>query len=255
MNYTLLSLFDYSGQWSKPFADNGWNVIQWDIKLNEFMNINALETAEICLDLFNDVTGIISAPPCTHFTNSGAQYWAIKDEDGRTYEAMEMVNQVKRIANLFRPTDPEYDQPFFWALENPVGRLPKLIPDLGSPLYFHPYEFAWYTKPKMHELHKLARLREKNGHGITEEDVELILRTNAYTKKTGLWGEFNRNLKRDPITPVKASPQGTFTQRYGGANDRTKELRSNTPTGFAQAFYEANKHYKCYVDDEGEFIY
>ena len=29
---TLLSLFDYSGQWSAPFADAGWTVVQVDIK-------------------------------------------------------------------------------------------------------------------------------------------------------------------------------------------------------------------------------
>ena len=29
-------------------------------------------------------------------------------------------------------------------------------------------------------------------------------------------------------------------QKYGGKSERTKELRSETPMGFAYAFYEAN---------------
>lgn len=32
MTKTLLSLFDYSGQWSAPFADAGWMVVQVDIR-------------------------------------------------------------------------------------------------------------------------------------------------------------------------------------------------------------------------------
>jgi hypothetical protein len=252
--YRLLSLFDYSGKWSNPFANKGWGVIQWDIKLADFMDIMALESAEICLDMFGDVHGILSAPPCTDFTVSGAQYWPLKDDDGRTWKSLEFVRQVQRLANLFRPTDPEYNEPFFWALENPVGRLPKLIPELGAPVYFNPFEFAGYTNPTAQEISQLDKIRFKNGYGVSDTEMELVLKTNAYTKKTGLWGEFNSDLIRKPITPVKAAAQGTFTQRKGGKSDATKEFRSNTPEGFAYAFCEANYNYKCYLDDEGEFI-
>lgn len=253
--YRLLSLFDYSGQWSAPFAAKGWDVIQWDIKLAEFMDIMLLESAEVCLELFQDVNGILSAPPCTHFTNSGAQYWILKDEDGRTWEALQFVYQVQRLANLFRPTDEDYNEPFFWVLENPVGRLPKLVPELGSPFYFQPFDYAGYTNPTANELLELDRIRLKDGKGVTDNETDLILKTNAYTKRTGLWGEFNTSLIKSAIPPVKASPQGTFTQRYGGKSDATKELRSNTPLGFAQAFCEANHDYRCYQDTDGEFIY
>ena len=248
---TLLSLFDYSGNWSRPFFENGWNVIQWDIKLDEFMDIMAFSDAEISLEILEDVHAIIAAPPCTDFTNSGAQYWAKKDRDGRTAISLEYVHQVIRLANLFEPTDEDYDDTFFWVLENPVGRLPKLVPilndyDGGRPYYFHPYEFAGYLDLNPAICTQLDLIREKAGIGLSDYEVNLILQSNVYTKKTGLWGNFNRDIIKKPIEPVRASKQGTFTQRYGGKSDRTKELRSNTPKGFARAFYEANKDFKCY---------
>lgn len=247
---TLLSLFDYSGQWSDPFRNGGWNVIQWDIKLSDLMDINILQDAETCLEMFENVDGIIAAVPCTDFTNSGAQYWPLKDENGKTVESLELVYQVQRLADLFTPTDPEYDGTFFWSIENPVGRLSKLVPELGQPYYFNPWEFAGYTNPTTNDLKKLDFLRLKKGNGVTSDELDFILKTNAYSKKTGLWGEFNRNLKKKPIEPVKASAQGTYTQRFGGKSDKTKELRSNTPIGFAQAFYEANKNHQCHLQDD-----
>ena len=62
----------------------------------------------------------------------------------------------------------------------------------------------------------------------------------AYTKKTGLWGNFNRDLPRNDVAPVRVCNQGSWIQRLGGKSDKTKELRSMTPMGFARAFYAAN---------------
>src|SRR5690606_8571379 len=108
------------------------------------------------------------------------------------------------------------------------------------------YEFAGHLDLNPAICAQLDVIREKAGIGLSDYEVNLILLSNAYTKKTGLWGNFNRNIIKKPIEPIRASKQGTFTQRYGGKSDRTKELRSNTPEGFAQAFYEANKNFKCY---------
>lgn len=241
--YSLLSLFDYSGQWSQPFAEGGWNVIQWDIKLSDFMDVNNLDSVKTCLDLFEDVNGILIAPPCTEFTVSCSQYWDMKDADGRTAAALHLVRQAQKIVDLYRPTDPDYDDVFFWSLENPVGRLPKLVPELGKPIYFHPYEYAGYLNPNTKTRIQLDRIRRKNGYDVTESENDLVLKWNTYTKKTGLWGEFTMPNKKS-IDPVKTAPQGSFTQRLGGKSEKTKELRSVTPLGFAQAFYEANKNHR-----------
>ena len=92
-----------------------------------------------------------------------------------------------------------------------MGRLPKLIPKLGNPWYFNPNQFAGWLEGEAAE-------RER------------------YTKKTGLWGVFNRPDKRE----LSVSPGCNPIMSLGGKSERTKELRSMTPLGFAKAFFEAN---------------
>jgi hypothetical protein len=243
----LLSLFDYSGAWSAPFAEAGWDVIQWDLKISEFMDVNLIDSAETALDLFEHVDGIIAAIPCTEFTKAGNRYWKIKDEDGRTRKACELVAQVERIADLFKPTDPDYDGVFFWAVENPAGRIARLNPGLGKGTFFNPCEFAGYMDLTKKDIAKLDRIRKKKGIGVTTEEAAFILETNAYNKLTGLWGEFNRDLVRKPIEAVRACKEGSPVMRAGGKSDKTKEVRSNTPLGFSRAFYEANKDYRAHL--------
>lgn len=199
----IISLFDHSGEWSRPYREAGYPVIHFDIKepggfgwshdIADF-SVEYL-TEELGLDL---VYGIIAAPPCTHFTVSGAQYWPAKDADGRTDEMLELVYTVFRCVELFSPV--------FWCFENPVGRLPKLIPGLGKPWYFQPHWFG-----------------------------------DAYTKKTGLWGRFNNELERNDVEPVRACKAGSWLMQLGGKSEKTKALRSVTPPGFARAFFEANQ--------------
>ncbi len=74
---------------------------------------------------------------------------------------------------------------------------------LGKPImYFHPYEFGY---------------------------------ENPYTKKTCLWGKFNIPEKHPTYVRMK-NPIWYMSPSI----DRAK-LRSITPSGFAKAFYEANK--------------
>jgi len=58
---------------------------------------------------------------------------------------------------------------------------------------------------------------------------------NPYTKRTYLWGKFNIPLQ-NPVKPIGTN----FIHTMPPGPDRTKR-RSITPSGFAQAFYEANK--------------
>jgi hypothetical protein len=87
------------------------------------------------------VHGILAAPPCDHFSVSGAQYWPAKDADGRTADALAIVDACLRIIRETSPT--------FWALENPIGRLRRLRAfELGEPrLIFDPCDYGDpYTK-------------------------------------------------------------------------------------------------------------
>lgn len=203
-----------------------------------------MNTARMALDEFEDVDGILAAPPCTEFTVSCSQWWNMKDADGRTAAALHLVYQTLKLVDLFKPTDPDYEREsgrkFFWGLENPVGRLTKLVPSLGKPWYFNPFEFAGHLRPTAKKLAQLDAIRLKDGQGVTKEEAQLVVNMNAYSKKTGIWGEFNRDLIKKPIPVVKCSPQGSFTQRLGGKSEKTKEERSTTPAGFAKAFYLAN---------------
>jgi hypothetical protein len=150
----------------------------------------------------HNVYGILAAPPCTDFSVSGAQYWRQKDLDGRTEHSVALVMRAMEIIHITKPK--------FWVLENPVGRLNKW---LGAPsVYVHPYEFAGYAP---------------------NPDEE------RYTKKTGLWGEFDLPPKR-PLEPIKVCAQGSWVQRLGGKSERTKDLRSRTPLGLAKATYIGN---------------
>ena len=70
---TILSLFDYSGNWSKPYRDAGYHVIQIDIKHGQ--DVRLLKLAGL-----PTIHGILAAPPCTEFASSGARWWAEKGE-------------------------------------------------------------------------------------------------------------------------------------------------------------------------------
>ena len=59
----------------------------------------------------------------------------------------------------------------------------------------------------------------------------------SYTKKTGLWGAFNKPEKKS----LPVSTEGNWIMKLGGKSERTKELRSMTPKGFALAFFNANR--------------
>jgi len=260
---TLLSFFDYSGAWSRPFWDSGkWDVYNFDLKDGD--DIRDLDSAEACFERWDTIDGILSAVPCTDFSVSGSQYWPAKDAAGTTAEALELLQISFQIVDLFRPTDPDfYDDggSFFWALENPVGRLPSLVDvwpcaDLDEqaggpggfygwtdapfrPQYFQPHEFAGHLNPSQDILDELDRIRKKGGADVTAAETEFVVDWNAYTKRTGLWGDFKFPTKRS-IDPVRCCKQGSPLMRLGGKSDKTKELRSNTPEGFAQAFFEAN---------------
>lgn len=189
MKRVILSLFDFSGNWPKPYKDAGYDVYQVDIK----HEIDVLSLTKEDILSLGDIHGILAAPPCTDFASSGAQYWKVKDADGRTEASLALIDKTLEIV--------DWCQPAFWALENPVGRLQKLRPQLGAPWYFQPH---WFGDP--------------------------------WTKKTGLWGNFNKELPRNDVEPDPNS----WIMKLGGKSERTKELRSMTPPGFARAFFQAN---------------
>lgn len=189
MKGIILSLYDYSGVWSKPYRDAGYQVIQIDRQLGE-QDVRLIEYR----DLPKNITGLLAAPPCTHLAGSGARWWKEKG-DAALIEGLSTIDAIYRIK--------EFTRPKWWVMENPTGRLNRFI---GEPLFkFDPFEFAgWADSP----------------------DSE------AYTKKTYLWGNFNYLLRYNRKNPALGS--------YMHTNKRGQNSRSKTPEGFARAFFMAN---------------
>jgi len=63
-----------------------------------------------------------------------------------------------------------------------------------------------------------------------------------YTKKTCLWtgGGFVMP-EKNRVEPIQVCEQGSWVQQLGGRSQETKDKRSQTPMGFAQAVFEANE--------------
>jgi hypothetical protein len=201
---TILSLFDHTHNWGRPF-EKKYNVHYHDIK----DGLDILENFPgpgFWSDIFGEVHGILASPPCTCFCGSGAWDWPLKDEGKKrmkepcdccesfTEHSILLVSAVLWLVELWNPK--------FWVIENPVGRLSKLMPELGEPrLRFQPHEYG-----------------------------------DPYSKKTCLWGKFNIPVKQPVLNLF-----GSITRdSMGSACEDKHGKRSITPNGFAYAFYQAN---------------
>jgi site-specific DNA-cytosine methylase len=200
----ILDLCGGTGSWSKPYREAGYDV-------------RVITLPEVEVKLFQKpkekIYGILAAPPCEHFSNSGAQYWKQKDRDGRTLQGISIMDACIRIIFACKPV--------FWALENPAGRMKYY---LGEPVFkFNPCDFGGYI----------------------EREDKCLVKNDAYTKKTLLWGNFNIPEAR-PVEPIFITAKNG--DRYspihwysGGKSVKTKEKRAMTPQGFAKAFYQVNR--------------
>ncbi|KKK88872.1 hypothetical protein LCGC14_2738770, partial [marine sediment metagenome] len=163
--------------------------------------------------------GILIAPPCTHFSFARTNAKVRRRLD----DAMLIVKSCLSIVEHCQyniEKDTQKKPPLeFWVLENPKAMLEWF---LGKPVYvFHPYEFG-----------------------------------DGYKKKTALWGYFNLPIKNPKpmsdemikLCKTNSKPLPKFDKlktkeihgEFYGKYDR-QTRRAITPSGFAQAFYEANK--------------
>lgn len=198
----IISLFDDTGNWSAPYREAGYRVIQVDLAHGVDILTDALPHVMAEASEGKRAWGVLAAPPCTHFASSGAWKWKEKENmiapDGLPFECDNLIEHAVSLVltTLFIV---ELAQPEWWVLEQPVGRIRKLVPEVGKPrLTFQPW---WYGDP--------------------------------YTKKTLLYGNFNPNLKKTPVLPL----YGSMAHQTSSSN---KRKRSATPMGFARAFFHAN---------------
>jgi hypothetical protein len=226
----LISLFDHSGQWSAPYKEAGWEVFQVDIKNGiDIMTWDYIEWGKKVYGIskYNNkplirapfVCGILAAVPCTDFALSGAKWFAEKDKTDTTKNSIKLVKKTLEIIHHFGLEHQGYhggmydkgDSEFFWVIENPMSRIHSLAPELGKVKYkFNPCDFAGYSKEP---------------------------ETNQYNKQTWLWGLFNEPIKK-PLPSLMTGLQWKDSRKSTG--EKRRELRSITPDGFSQAFYEVN---------------
>lgn len=206
MKPVLISLFDYTGNWSKPYKNAGWNVIKHDLKTGQCIFEDTIPAAIADNLEGRTVTGIIAANPCTDFAGSGARWWKEKDNMPAPYDGeIPFDNRLDFFAGMVQATlfVVELLKPKFYCIENPVGRIHKVCPEIGKPkMYFQPWHYG-----------------------------------DTYTKKTALYGNFNTSLPTNPVFPFEGSKMHS---QYGGKSEKTKAARSITPVGFSNAFYAAN---------------
>lgn len=239
----VLSLYDLTGEAVRPWAEAGYHCHIFDIQhpfegsrervgdlggtiAKHKADLHSLATIWSIYDRFKDqgVVFLSAFPVCTDLAVSGAAHFAKKAEKDPDFQV-----KAAAYARWCGELGDALGCPYY--VENPVSRLSTLWrkPDHS----FHPYEYGGYI-PTCQARHPRW--------------PEYIADRDAYPKKTCLWtgGGFIMPQKR-PV-PFEG---GYSTQhlKLGGKSQRTKDIRSATPRGFANAVFHDNA---CWTDFKTE---
>ena len=233
MQKYVISLYDYTGEALKPWAEAGYTCHAFDIQhdeagwvdrfegggsirfrkadLHDHKNLNAIHSA------FADkpVAFGMAFPVCTDLAVSGAA-WFKKKAAADPFFQEAAVSYAIWCDRLFN----SLHVPYF--IENPVS---VLATKWRKPDHkFHPYEYGGY---------------------IAKDDAkhprwpDYIADRDAYPKKTCLWA--GNGFVMPPKVPVE--PETGHSRQHlklGGKSAKTKNIRSATPRGFAIAVMAAN---------------
>ena len=232
-NKIVISLYDYTGEALKPWAEAGYTCHAFDIQHDEagwvdrfdgggsiryhksdLHNIGNLDAIYDSLS-GKEVTFAMAFPVCTDMAVSGAAHFKRKRERDPLFQR-KAANYAIWCAELFQALD----CPYF--IENPVSVLSTLWrkPDYS----FHPYEYGGYIEPEQAEHPKWP---------------DYIAPMDAYPKKTCLWtGGYFTMPDKSPVEPETGHSRQHL--KLGGKSQKTKNIRSATPRGFAQAVFNAN---------------
>ena len=229
----VLSLYDFTGEALKPWAEAGYTCYAFDIQhpkegrvdkgicyqhadLHNQATLNAIHSE------FADKPVVfgMAFPVCTDMAVSGAAHFKRKAEANPFFQT-DAVGHATAVARMFNGMH----IPYF--IENPVS---VLATKWRKPDYsFHPYQYGGYIP------------YDEMNH---PRWPEYIAPRDAYKKKTCLWtgGGF--------VMPTKVAVDcegyhgngySTAMMKLGGKSQRTKDIRSATPRGFAIAIFEANQ--------------
>ena len=233
----VFSFYDVTGEAVKPWARAGYKCVCFDIQNNNTLETfpSGGEIKRVFADLHNPdfwieimtyenknkVEMVFGFPVCTDLSTAGARWWASKRAINPRFQD-EATTHARQIAEFAEYVGAPY------IVENPVGALSKLWRKPN--FYFHPYEFGGYI-PKGEEKHP--------------EFPEYIENSDRYFKRTGIWSNasFTKPMTRS-VTPIPRDKNGMSKQfaKLGGKSEKTKNIRSATPRGFALAIFENHHH-------------
>ena len=218
----ILSLFDYTGQWASPWADAGYTVVPIDIQKGTTAE-EAVEQGLISEEEMDDWLNPMDVRDIAKNPNQWLDDNGYGDMEiygilaacpctdftnaGNRHKAAKVESGAMRESiDLVADTLDliENLDPRFWVIENPVGPIEDLTGLPNKRMLFDPSAYG-----------------------------------DPYTKGTALWGKFNNDLPEYHVDPAMGSK---FFLDAGGGSIETKNTRSETPTGFAAAFFAANNH-------------
>ena len=247
MKNHVVSLYDYTGEALRPWAEAGYDCYAYDIQHDPFIGTGEIyrmiegikyvradlydnnQLLEIVARHSNKAVFMSAFPPCTDLSSAGARWWKDKEKKDPHFQqtATDHVMECSLVGRSL-------DAPFY--IENPVGALSRLWRKYDHS--FHPCDYGGY-------------LPEDDVH---PEWPDYISPRDAYRKRTCLWTGCNFEMPKPiPVEHVtvthvrkdpKKSPRDSLVHaRTGGKSLKTKNIRSATPRGFAKAVFLANAPY------------
>lgn len=230
----VLSLYCFTGEAVRPWAAAGFDCYCFDIQHPEGGAVEAVagggSIRKVRLDLWNRdnvmalartfagrVAFMSSFPVCTDMAVSGARHFAAKAAADPAFQR-KAADRAKWCGDLGEALGCP------WFAENPVLVLSTLWrkPDHT----FDPWEFGGYI-PADQAAHPRW--------------PDYFPDFDCYTKKTCLWAGGGFVMPARKVVPLPVQYAGSsLWQKLGGKSEKTKNIRSATPRGFARAAFEAN---------------
>lgn len=223
----IICLCDITGIMAAPWVEAGYEAILVDPQHSEPVSRDGLITRigqiidhPVTWTVLRDaimsgrVVFVAGFPPCTDVAVSGAAHFERKRKIDPHFQAKAaLVAEQCRVAGNLSGAP--------WFFENPVSVFSSIF---GRPDHvFNPFEYGGY-------------LPDNDEH---PQYPELIAPRDAYPKKTCLWT--GNGFVMPERRPVEwAGGYSAQHSKLGGKSERTKNIRSATPRGFARAVFIAN---------------
>ncbi len=161
----VYSLCDYSGEWCKPYRENGYTVYQIDLKYGDDVRL---------LKYPGKVYAVLAAPMCTVFANSGAK-WKMLRPVSEVLEGLALVDACIRFAFATKAD--------IFSLENPCGDLGSYIGqwcfkfnpcDFGDPYTKETYLWGWFNEPVKHPVEPIQGSKMHLKYGGRSEHTKTM---------------------------------------------------------------------------------